>query len=269
MKKILSFAILSLLVPSFAFASFDRSLKFGMSGNDVYDLQDILSESGCLTHASTGYFGYVTLNAVQCWQTKNNLPSTGYFGILSRGVANRLISDATASSTEAEAQEVGQSTPTPTQTPAPVYTPIQTSQPAQATPVTPTNTQPPAGNNAPITLSISQPVCISTTTSRFSISPVDWSKVYLIVAHFDGIIHDSGTDQGFSHTSGGRSISKNTKIDSGAFDWDSDQYGTVNYTISAYRRAGGDDNFPQGMDYGESSKLASIAGQITFPNCNQ
>ena len=63
--------------PAFAF-SFD--LKQGMSGNEIIQLQKILTADGSYTGPVTGYFGPLTLSAVKVYQVKNNLPSTGFDG---------------------------------------------------------------------------------------------------------------------------------------------------------------------------------------------
>lgn len=115
MKKIiLGGVFIALFIPSFSFASFDTNLKFGMSGDSVNSLQDLLNSENCLTVAPTGYFGLMTLAGVQCFQTKYSLPSTGYFGSLSRGQANKIVASATESSDQAEVAETGAvATPAP------------------------------------------------------------------------------------------------------------------------------------------------------------
>lgn len=113
MKKLAIIAVVGIMaLPSLTFASFDRNLKYGMRGNDVSDLQEVLIDQGCLTGSATGYFGLLTLKGVKCFQTKNNIqPVSGFFGALSRGVANSLLIDDQTSSNEAEIKETGTTTP--------------------------------------------------------------------------------------------------------------------------------------------------------------
>lgn len=142
MKKYIIVGVL-LLFPSLTFASFNQNLKVGMSGNDVSDLQDILTTEGCFSHASTGYFGVVTLNAVKCFQDKNNISSTGYVGVLTRGALNTILSGAIESSNQAEIQETGSIAPVTTNCPSGyVCNPVNVVLPSPF----PTPTQP----NAPI-----------------------------------------------------------------------------------------------------------------------
>lgn len=118
-------------------ASIDQNLKYGQTNTEVRELQDFLVDKGLLTQ-STGFFGLLTLKAVQKYQTSVNLPSTGYVGAMTRSSINGELSDAIASSTEAAIAEEGTSTPigdTPVlQTP--VVSPIIVATPPPA-PITP------------------------------------------------------------------------------------------------------------------------------------
>lgn len=109
-KYILGLALLIAIIPNLSLASIDYNLKYGMRNKEVSELQDFLSESGYMNQ-STGFFGLITLNAVKKFQLDNSIPSTGYVGILTRTEINSQLSVATASSTEAEVQETGSSTP--------------------------------------------------------------------------------------------------------------------------------------------------------------
>ncbi len=122
-KTLLVLATVALLSPLTALASFDVSLKYGMSGAAVFELQELLVSESCLSVSPTGYFGAMTLAGVKCFQTKHTLPSTGYFGVMSRGVANTLLADLTRDSDAAEVAETGTSTPV-----APTYVPVQPTQ---------------------------------------------------------------------------------------------------------------------------------------------
>ena len=101
---------LLMLSPVVASASFDTSLKYGARGQAVIELQDLLASEDCLSVNSTGYFGLLTLKAVKCFQTKYNLPSTGFFGVMSRAKANEIVANITASSDAAAQAETNTTT---------------------------------------------------------------------------------------------------------------------------------------------------------------
>lgn len=112
MNKVLRLVLLGVLVfPTLASASVDMNLKYGMKNTEVSELQDYLSDKGFLKVSPTGFFGLLTLKAVQEYQLSVNVPSTGYVGILTRGKINDELTLALASSTEAEIAETGTSTP--------------------------------------------------------------------------------------------------------------------------------------------------------------
>lgn len=110
-KAIFISGFLALAFPFLASASIDQNLKYGMQGQQVSELQDLLSSEGCLSVPSTGFFGLLTLKGVECFQTKYNIESTGYFGSLSRAQANKIIADATTESDQAEVVETGTTAP--------------------------------------------------------------------------------------------------------------------------------------------------------------
>ncbi len=66
---------------------FSRSLKFGMHGADVQELQSFLYDQGFLTHEDvTAYYGYLTETAVQSFQLKHGVlsggdPATNGYGV--------------------------------------------------------------------------------------------------------------------------------------------------------------------------------------------
>ncbi len=68
--------------------AFLHNLQEGNIGNDVVELQKILIMEGFLGGQATGYFDLQTKNALINWQTKNNIPATGYFGPTTRGFIN-------------------------------------------------------------------------------------------------------------------------------------------------------------------------------------
>jgi 3D (Asp-Asp-Asp) domain-containing protein len=85
MKGILMTFIVGVVLvatPLWAEAAFgDRTLKEGMSGSDVEELQDYLMTKGLFPYpASTGYFGSITEQAVIDFQEKRNLKVDGIAG---------------------------------------------------------------------------------------------------------------------------------------------------------------------------------------------
>lgn len=87
------------LLPSLAFASFDKNLKLGNKGGSVLELQQFLHKDGCLAVEPTGTYLKKTFIAVQCFQKKHALPVTGYFGPLTRHVANTSVTPEEVSTT--------------------------------------------------------------------------------------------------------------------------------------------------------------------------
>lgn len=117
-------------------AALDFNIKYGQTSSQVMELQDFLVDKGLLSQ-STGFFGLLTLKAVKTYQVSQNLPSTGYVGILTRTKINEELSKEVEPGVIAEITETGTSTPiiTPSPVPAPVYiyipTPTPVYQPAQ------------------------------------------------------------------------------------------------------------------------------------------
>jgi hypothetical protein len=70
--------------------NFTRNLRFGSTGDDVMELKKLLMAQGDLIIAvPTKYFGRLTQKALMKWQKRKNLPSTGYFGPMSRAAVVR------------------------------------------------------------------------------------------------------------------------------------------------------------------------------------
>ncbi len=62
-----------------ALCIFSRNLKIGSKGEDVKCLQEYLKELNLFNHNPTGYYGFLTRNAVLKWQKINGLKQTGIF----------------------------------------------------------------------------------------------------------------------------------------------------------------------------------------------
>ena len=111
MKKILlSIFVLSFIVPVFAFASFDTSLKYGSRGDAVIELQDFLQDQGVYSGKVDGRFGLGTRKSVIAFQLANSLTGDGYFGLASRTKANSILALELKPSTDAEQAETGTTT---------------------------------------------------------------------------------------------------------------------------------------------------------------
>jgi PKD repeat protein len=67
---------------------FENDLYFGLKGDEVSRLQDILREKGFFIASSTGYFGAITRNAVIEYQRTNKINTTGYVGPKTRASLN-------------------------------------------------------------------------------------------------------------------------------------------------------------------------------------
>jgi peptidoglycan hydrolase-like protein with peptidoglycan-binding domain len=124
MKKIILAVIFGLtLIPSIGFASIDNNLRYGSRGAQVTELQEFLIDKGFLQTQSTGNFYSLTLKAVKAFQSANNIPNTGYVGILTRTEINSQLVADTSGSTAQQLTETGTSTTaTP---PSPVITQLQ------------------------------------------------------------------------------------------------------------------------------------------------
>jgi hypothetical protein len=68
---------------------FVNDLMLGSKGSDVIELQKFLTSQGVYSGPVTGNFGPLTLEAVKAYQAKENLPSTGYVGTMTRESLNR------------------------------------------------------------------------------------------------------------------------------------------------------------------------------------
>jgi len=78
--------------PCVPIVSFDRDLFFGMRNDpDVSNLQEFLIDQGFLAPPASGNYFILTKKAVQAFQSAHGLRPTGYFGPLTRAVANRIL----------------------------------------------------------------------------------------------------------------------------------------------------------------------------------
>lgn len=96
--------------------TFNRNLTLGISGDDVFALQQFLIAGGYLKiSTSTGYFGALTQSALGAWQVSVGIsPAVGYFGPVSRGRINAKIQpmSGTATSTPSTPSTLGTTTST-------------------------------------------------------------------------------------------------------------------------------------------------------------
>ncbi|MBX4198762.1 peptidoglycan-binding protein [Candidatus Parcubacteria bacterium] len=76
-------------------AAITSDLTVGSSGAQVTALQNALIAQGYLHVSATGYFGSLTKAAVMAWQSAAGLPSTGFFGPLSRARFNGSVTGGT------------------------------------------------------------------------------------------------------------------------------------------------------------------------------
>ncbi|MBU3668426.1 MAG: peptidoglycan-binding protein [Candidatus Taylorbacteria bacterium] len=118
--------------------NFTTNLHFGMRGNDVKRLQNILISQNLLgANLNTGFFGFSTFNALRSYQASIGLPATGFLGPMTRAVFNTGVL----------------SNPTPT-------APRATTTPGTASTTVVITIPPVATSTRPVTLSLT-----STTTS--------------------------------------------------------------------------------------------------------
>lgn len=137
---ILAAFMLALAFPGAAQAAFETDLRYGSQGDEVWELQEFLTAQGVYTGPITGNFYALTLGGVKAFQTLHGVqPVSGFFGPITRGVANGLLAAELAQSDE-EAGDTpvvrraetrggsgGSTNPTPTMTqptPAPAPAPV-------------------------------------------------------------------------------------------------------------------------------------------------
>ncbi len=75
-------------------STFQHNLHYGMRNNvEVSNLQEFLTDQGFYSNTITGNFFILTRAAVKKFQQQHGINSTGYFGPLSRGVANKILTN--------------------------------------------------------------------------------------------------------------------------------------------------------------------------------
>ena len=80
MKRLLAILlVLAMMVPAGALAA-ERTLKLGQTGDDVKELQVLLSNNGCYMGGATGTFDVATATAVKSFQKANRLKVDGKAG---------------------------------------------------------------------------------------------------------------------------------------------------------------------------------------------
>lgn len=78
---------------------FDKNLSYGVKGSaDVKNLQDFLSKEGYLKGSSTSNYLDLTTKAVKAFQKANKIPSTGFFGSMTRAAVNAKVAGTSQSS---------------------------------------------------------------------------------------------------------------------------------------------------------------------------
>ncbi len=97
---------------------FTRNLSIGANNDDVKQLQILLNKTPETTVVKvpnagslgneTSYFGNATLSAVKIFQTKYNIPNTGFVGPLTRRELNKLISPSLPGVTSISSKLIGE-----------------------------------------------------------------------------------------------------------------------------------------------------------------
>lgn len=77
-----------------------KNLYLGSHGKDVVTLQTFLIKEGYFKSFATGYYGFVTFQAVKKFQSDHNLATVGYVGTLTRALINKMLSNTVEESTD-------------------------------------------------------------------------------------------------------------------------------------------------------------------------
>jgi hypothetical protein len=132
MKKYLIVLLIFLFLVAIAVfadtANFSNNLYYGLTNNtDVSALQEFLTTQNDYSGPISGNFFSLTLAGVKKFQAANNLPQSGYFGVLSRGVANNLLTSEVSAPSQESGVSATQSTVS-SQTDYSTYSPVTFSQ---------------------------------------------------------------------------------------------------------------------------------------------
>lgn len=215
--------------------AFNSNLYYGITNNsDVQALQEFLTVQGDYAGPITGNFYSLTLAGVKNYQATYHLPITGYFGVLSRGVANSILTTAIVTPPQSEVststlpivtQGISQ-TPlgttttkslcpvftTPSgavidcngnvlssitqQVPAPVVAPQIQGVPQDVVVPTPTST-PPTPTNTPVVTPLKTAPCNLSATGNAGLTTLTWSMLMTATGTIEAMYQD-GTSQSFT-----------------------------------------------------------------------
>lgn len=135
---IIGFAAWGFVLPNATHAqqvTFDQNLYYGITGStQVQALQEFLTVNNYYNGPITGNFYSLTLQGVKNFQGANSVPTTGYFGVLSRGVANTVLASSEPAPSIAETGTSTSATTPDNQSVDPVGTQLQTFIPPIAVP---------------------------------------------------------------------------------------------------------------------------------------
>lgn len=91
MKYLVVLGLSFLLAAPVSAAQFEKNLKFGARGEEVKKMQEFLADHDFYTGPITGNFYSLTLKGLKKFQVAHGLPSTGFFGGMTRTEANVVI----------------------------------------------------------------------------------------------------------------------------------------------------------------------------------
>lgn len=89
--RFLAIVAIILLLPSIAWASFDRNLRYGSKGSDVTELQEFLTDQGLYSGPITGKYYALTTKGVKNFQVREKLSPTGTVNLSTRTRLNDLL----------------------------------------------------------------------------------------------------------------------------------------------------------------------------------
>jgi hypothetical protein len=89
-----------------SYYNFSRYLGYGDKGDDVLQLQNLLSEKGFLTATPNGHYGPATKLAVQKFQKANGIKQTGNVGQLTKAALNQISMSGSNATTTTKEQQI-------------------------------------------------------------------------------------------------------------------------------------------------------------------